>query len=113
MKYVRFLSSPISGIYTPHTKFHLNVKTNDATHTPRKYENDYSSHNELCIKIRVRQKIKERERENSNCDVMGNLMIVILSFYRCRYRYRFNQNIKFNTLHICTFKINQLILIGG
>ena len=46
---------------TQHHKFHLNVKTNDATHTPRKYENDYYLHNELCIKNRVRPKKKEKK----------------------------------------------------
>ena len=43
----------------PHRKLHLNVKTNNATHTPRKYENDCYSHNELCIKNRVRPKKRE------------------------------------------------------
>ena len=47
-------------MYTQHHKFHLNVKTNDATHTPRKYENYYYSHNELCIKNRVRPKKKKK-----------------------------------------------------
>ena len=58
-------SSHTSGMYTPHPKFHLNVKTNDATNTPRKYEKDthimsYASKIELSQK---KKKKRERERK--------------------------------------------------
>ena len=62
VKYVSLILSHTSGMYTQHHKFHLNVKTNDATHTPRKYENYYYSHNELCIKNRVRPEKKKGEK---------------------------------------------------
>ena len=69
VKYGSLMSSHGSETYIPHPKFHLNVKTNDATHTSRKYENDCYSHNELCIKNRVRP---IKKRNNSSCEVMGN-----------------------------------------
>ena len=50
-------------MYNQHHKCHLNVKTNDGTDTTGKNENDYSSHNELCIKNRVRPKTKKRKRD--------------------------------------------------
>lgn len=44
-----------------HPKFALNVKTDDALyiyiHTPRGYEKDYNSNNDLCIKNSVRKKL--------------------------------------------------------
>lgn len=59
-----------SGMYITHPKFGLNVKTNDATHIPRRYEKDYYSHNELCIKNAVRPKKKKKKKLVT--EVMGN-----------------------------------------
>ena len=61
VKYGSLISSHRSGMYTALPKFHLNVKTNDFIHTPRIYENDCYSYNELCIKNSVKAK-KKRER---------------------------------------------------
>ena len=46
VKYGSLMSSHRSVMYTP-PNFHLNVKTNDATYIPQKYENDSYSYNEL------------------------------------------------------------------
>ena len=63
VKYVSLMLSHTRRMYKQHHNCHLNVKTNDGTDTTGKNENDYSSHNELCIKNRVRPKTKKRERE--------------------------------------------------
>ena len=76
-------SSHTSGMYTPHPKFHLNVKTNDAIHTPEKMKMIIFHIISYIGKIELGQKKKkERERENSNCEVMGNSMIVIINTTR-------------------------------
>ena len=61
VKYGSLTSPHRSGMYTALPRFHLDVKTNDFIHTPRIYENDCYSYNELCIKNSVKPKKKEKE----------------------------------------------------
>ena len=57
-------SSHTSGMYTPHPKFHLNVKTNDAIHTPEKMKMIIFHIISYIGKIELGQKKKKkRERE--------------------------------------------------